>query len=89
MEIYSTITGKTMAAIETEFAGKGYGDFKMAVGECVADELAPLHQKYEALMKDRAFIEKCIRENDEKASYFANKTLRKVQHKIGLTDRIS
>lgn len=88
MDIYSAVTGKTYDEIEKEFAGKGYGDFKLAVGETVADHLKPLQERYEQLMKDKAYIESMIKQNDEKAAYYANKTLRKVQKKVGLTERI-
>lgn len=88
MDIYGCVTGKTNNEITAEFAGKGYGDFKLAVGETVADELAPLQKRYEELLKDKAYIENCIKENDAKAAYFANKTLRKVHKKIGLTEMI-
>lgn len=88
MDIYSAVTGKTYEEIEKEFAGKGYGDFKLAVGETVADHLKPLQERYEHLMKDKAYIESMIKQNDEKAAYYANKTLRKVQKKVGLTERI-
>lgn len=88
MDIYSAVTEKTYEEIEKEFAGKGYGDFKLAVGETVADHLKPLQERYEQLMKDKAYIESMIKQNDEKAAYYANKTLRKVQKKVGLTERI-
>ena len=88
MDIYSAVTGKTYEEIEKEFAGKGYGDFKLAVGETVADHLKPLQERYEQQMKDKAYIESMIKQNDEKAAYYANKTLRKVQKKVGLTERI-
>ena len=88
MDIYSAVTGKTYEEIEKEFAGNGYGDFKLAVGETVADHLKPLQERYEQLMKDKAYIESMIKQNDEKAAYYANKTLRKVQKKVGLTERI-
>ncbi len=86
MDIYGSVTGKSHEEIEAEFAGKGYGDFKLAVGEAVADELAPLQANYERLLKDKAYIDECIAKNDEKARYFSNKTLRKVKKKVGLTD---
>jgi tryptophanyl-tRNA synthetase len=88
MDIYGSLTGKTSEEIQQEFAGKGYGDFKLAVGETVADELAPLQTRYEELLKDKAYLEHCIKENDDKARYFAGKTLRKVQKKVGLTELI-
>ena len=88
MDILSAVTGKSLDDIQAEFAGKGYGDFKIAVGEAVANELAPLQAEYERLLKDKAYIEGCIKQNDEKAAYFANKTLRKVMKKVGLTEMI-
>ncbi len=86
MDIYGSVTGKTHEEIEAEFSGKGYGDFKLAVGEAVADELAPLQTNYEKLLKDKAYIDECIARNDEKARYASNKTLRKVKKKVGLTE---
>ncbi len=88
MDIYSCVTGKDYAAIEKEFDQKGYGEFKMAVGEAVADELSPLQERYRSLMADKTYIDSMIRKNDEKASHYAWKTLRKVQKKVGLTERI-
>lgn len=88
MDIYSATTGKTNEEIEREFAGKGYGDFKLAVGEAVADLLKPMQLRFEELLKDKAYIDSVIRMNDEKAEYYARKTLRKVQKKVGLTERI-
>ncbi|MCX4318612.1 MAG: tryptophan--tRNA ligase [Lachnospiraceae bacterium] len=88
MEIYSCVTGKGHGEIEKDFAGKGYGDFKMAAGEAVAECLAPLQEKYKELMADKAYIDSMIKNNDEKAQYYANKTLRKVQKKVGLTEKI-
>lgn len=88
MDIYGCITGKDYAAIEKEFDGKGYGEFKMAVGEAVAGELAPLQARYRELMEEKAYLDSMIKMNDEKASYYATKTLRKVQKKVGLTEKI-
>lgn len=88
IDIYGTVTAKSRAEVEKEFEGKGYGDFKLAVGETVAAELKPLQERYARLIEDKSHIDLRIRENDEKAQYFANKTLRKVQKKVGLTGRI-
>ena len=76
------------AAIEKEFEGKGYGDFKLAVGEAVAEELSPLQTRYRELMADKTYLDSMIKMNDEKAAYYASKTLRKVQKKVGLTEKI-
>jgi tryptophanyl-tRNA synthetase len=88
MEIYSTCTGKSFAEIEKEFDGKGYGDFKMAVGESVVDVLRPIHERIADLEKNKDYIDSMIKANAEKANYVATKTLRKVQKKVGFPERI-
>ena len=88
IDIYSAVTGKSREEIEKEFDGKGYGEFKLAVGEAAADLLVPLQSRYDDILKDKAYLDRVIKENDEKAQYFSNKTLRKVQKKVGLTERI-
>ena len=81
--IYSACTGKTHEEIEAEFAGKGYGAFKPAVGEAVVETLRPIREEAERLIKDKAYLEEVCRKGAEKANYVANKTLRKVYKKIG------
>ncbi len=88
IDIYSACTGKSAADIEKEFDGKGYGDFKLAVGEAVVDVLKPLQERYADLSKNKDYLDGIIKENAEKASYFANKTLRKVQKKVGFPEII-
>lgn len=83
MTMYSCCTGKDFDAIEAEFAGKGYGDFKAAVAEAVAEELKPLQTEYNRILSDKAYIEKCAKEGAEKAEYLARKTMRKVMKKVG------
>ena len=83
MTIYSCVTGKSYEQIESEFAGKGYGDFKMAVGQAVADHLAPIREKYNQLMNDKPYLESCYRAGAEKASRIAGRTLEKVYKKVG------
>jgi tryptophanyl-tRNA synthetase len=88
IDIYSACTGKTPDEVVKEFDGKGYGDFKLAVGETVVDILKPLQERVAELEKDKAYVDGIIKNNAEKASYHAAKTLRKVQRKIGFPDRI-
>lgn len=83
MCIYSCATGKSYDEIEREFEGKGYGDFKSAVGEAVAAELEPVQKKYNELMSDKATLEKILKDGAEKAAYTARHTLSKVYKKIG------
>ncbi len=88
INIYSACTGKTPEETVAEFDGKGYGDFKLAVGEAVVSVLKPLQEEQARLSKDKAYIDSVIKNNAEKASYYATKTLRKVQRKVGFPDRI-
>ncbi len=88
MNIYSCFTGKSLDEIEKEFTGRGYGDFKMTVGEAVADGLAPVKNKYNELMSDRAYLESIMKQGAEKASYLASKTLSRVYKKVGFVPRI-
>ncbi len=88
MDIYSACTGKSSVEIEKEFDGKGYGDFKLAVGEAVADILTPIQTRFDELSKDKAYIDSVIKENADKANYYATKTLRKVQKKVGFPERV-
>ena len=84
MSIYSVITGNTYEQIERDFAGKGYGDFKKAVGECVAEELRPVRERFAELTADKAALEAIYRKGAETASHVAERTLDKVKKKIGL-----
>lgn len=88
IDIYSACTGKKPKEVVKEFDGKGYGEFKMAVGEAVISVLKPLQDRCEALSKDKAYIDSMIKANAEKAGYVAAKTLRKVQRKVGFPDRV-
>ena len=83
MTIYSCFTGKTMEEIEREFEGKGYGDFKVAVGEVTADALAPVQERFHALLADKSVLEAQMKKGAEEASWYARRTLSKVQKKLG------
>lgn len=83
MSIYSCITGMTNEQIETQFSGKGYGDFKVAVAEAVIEELRPIQQKYNELMNDRAYLKQCYTEGAQKARNISHRVLDKAMKKIG------
>ena len=87
MQIYSACTGKNFEDIEAEFAGRGYGDFKMAVGEAVVETVRPIQEETARLLADKAYLESVYRSGAERASYIANKTLRKVYKKVGFVAR--
>ncbi len=86
IDIYAACTGKTNEEVEQEFDGKGYGEFKLAVGEAAADVLIPIQQRFYDLENNKDYIDSVIKNNAEKANYFANKTLRKVQKKVGFPE---
>ena len=85
--IYSLATGKTVEEVEAEFVGKGYGEFKPAVGEAVVELLRPIREKTEDLLKNKDYLESVYREGANKASYMARKTLDKVYRKVGFVKR--
>jgi tryptophanyl-tRNA synthetase len=83
ISIYSCFTGKTVEEIEREFDGRGYGEFKLAVGEVCADALAPVQAKYNEILADKAYLEQVMKNGADEASYYARKTLSKVKRKLG------
>lgn len=83
MTIYSCFTGKSFGEIEREFDGKMYGEFKLAVGECVADHLDPIKTNFNSLMADKAYLESVMKKGAERASYLSSKIISKVYRKIG------
>ncbi len=83
MEIYSAVTGRPFSEIEREFEGKGYGDFKLAVGEAVADTLTPIQHKLSDYLGDKAQLEELMRQGACRAAQVATRTLNKVKKKMG------
>ena len=83
MSIYRCFTGKTFEEIEKEFDGRGYGDFKLAVGEVTADALAPVRDEFARLMADKAYLEGVMKKGAAEASAAARRTLSKVKRKVG------
>ncbi len=86
MSIYSAVTDKSFEEIEKEFAGKGYGDFKLAVGEATADMLAPMQAEFNKIISDKKYIEQCMKEGAEKAYKASRRTLQKVYKKVGFVE---
>lgn len=83
MGIYSCCTGLDYEQIAKDFSGKGYGDFKTAVGEAVVEELRPVREKYEMYMKDPAYLKELAAKGADTASRVANRTLNKAMKKCG------
>jgi len=87
MSIYSAVTGKTFEEIESEFSGQGYGKFKPVVGDAVIEHLRPIREESQRLLKDKAYLETVYRDGAQRASYVAEKTLRKVYKKVGFVQK--
>ena len=84
IDIYASITGKSIEDIEREFSSAGYGQFKNAVGEAIVETLSPIQERFKELSKEKGYINNLIREGAEKAERMSYKTLNKVMRKIGL-----
>ena len=87
MNIYASVTGKSFDEIESEFAGKGYGVFKPAVGDAVIETLRPIREEAERILADKAYLKQVYTDGAMKASSVACKTLRKVYKRVGLVEK--
>ena len=83
LTIYSAVTGKNIEESVKEFEGQGYGAFKLAVGEAVADHLAPVREEYTRLIADKAYLKDCYTRCGAEALRFSSRTLNKVYRKVG------
>ena len=83
MSIYSVFTGKDFASIESEFAGKGYGDFKLAVAESVISVFHPIQQEYQRILEDKTYLDDVLKDGAQRAAHIAAKTCAKVYKKVG------
>lgn len=88
LDIYCAVTGMTVEKALAEFDGLGYGVLKERVGEAVVAELKPVQDKFYELSSNKDYINQIIKNNGEQAAYYANKTLRKVQKKVGFPERV-
>lgn len=83
LELYACATGKTMEEAVGYFEGMNYGQLKDGVAEATVAELAPIQERYAAIIKEKDYLNGIIKTNSERASYIAEKTLRKVKKKVG------
>ena len=83
LTIYASVTGKSIDEAVAEFSGKGYGDFKLAVGEAVAEHLRPIQDRYNDLMKNKDYLESVYKNGAEIANSIARRTISKVKKKVG------
>lgn len=83
MEIYSACTGRSLESIEKEFDGRGYGDFKLTVGEAVVEVLRPIQERFQTYITDKAQLEILMKQGAELAERAAHRTLEKAMKKMG------
>jgi len=87
MTIYSIAAKKSIEEIEREFEGRGYGDFKIAVGEAVVELLRPIREKTEDLLKNKDYLEQIYSENALRAAALAERNLVKIRKKVGFVPK--
>ena len=87
LNIISAIKGTSIDDLVDYYSGKGYSDLKADAADAIVEELSPIQNKVKELIKDKTYLESVYKEGAQKASYIANKTLRKMQKKIGFIPR--
>lgn len=87
LTIYCAFTDKTTEEAEKEFDGKGYGDFKLKVGEAVAETVEPIRLEKNRLLQNKDYLDSVLKNGAERAERLAYKTLSKVYKKVGLVPR--
>ncbi len=84
LTIYSLLTGKTTQALEKEFKGKGYGDFKKALAQVVVEHLEPFRRKQEELLSRESYLEEILKQGQSRAQAIAAATMQEVKERMGL-----
>lgn len=87
LTIFSALSGREIAAIEDEYAGRGYGDFKKSLAEIVVNEFEPVRARALELLNDRAELDRILAANAERAEAVADATLGAVYDRVGLLRR--
>ncbi|WP_312675230.1 tryptophan--tRNA ligase [Microbacterium sp.] len=88
LTIYAALTGRQIPAIEDEYAGRGYGDFKKGLAEVVVEEFAPVRDRALELLDDPAELDRILAENAARADAVADRTLSDVYDRVGLLRRV-
>lgn len=83
LNIYSALSEKTVAELETMYEGKGYGDFKKDLVEVTIDALAPIKQRYQEIRESKELIE-ILNDGAQKADAIAQETMKRVRKNFGL-----
>ncbi|WP_424935251.1 MULTISPECIES: tryptophan--tRNA ligase [Bacteria] len=89
LTIYAALTGRPIAVIEDEYAGRGYGDFKKGLAEVVTEEFGPVRERVLELLADPAELDRILAANAARADEVADATLADVYDRVGLLRRVS
>jgi tryptophanyl-tRNA synthetase len=87
LTIYSVLTSRTIASLEQEYAGHGYGDLKSGLADVVVETLAPIRAKAIDLMADSAELDRILTASADRAAEIADVTLAKVYDRVGFLPR--
>ena len=84
LSLYHLFSGLTFKEIEKEFAGKGYGDFKLALADLLVANLSPIQEQRKEILEDQGHLISILKDGAERANAVAAKTLDEVYTKVGL-----
>ena len=87
LNILSAIKGISPEDLVKSYEEKGYADLKKDVAEAIIEELSPIQEKVKELLSNKKYLEEIYQTGAQKASYVANKTLRKMQKKVGFIQK--
>lgn len=87
LDIYATVSGRTIPALEAEYDGRGYGDLKKDLAEVVVERVAPIRERTLELMEDPAELDRLLAIGAGKASERAERTLTTVYERVGFLRR--
>jgi tryptophanyl-tRNA synthetase len=83
LTIHAAFSGKTVEALQDEYAGKGYGDFKKDTAEVVVAALAPIQQRFHRWADDPEGLDTILAAGAERARSVAEATMAVVRERVG------
>jgi tryptophanyl-tRNA synthetase len=83
LRIYSGLAGETVAALESRYAGAGYGQFKKDLAEVVVGALAPIRERTEKMLADEAALDRLLARGADRARVLARPTMAAVSARVG------
>ncbi|RJQ79243.1 tryptophan--tRNA ligase [Pseudonocardiaceae bacterium YIM PH 21723] len=89
LTIFSALDGRSIEQLETDYAGKGYGDLKGDVAECFTEFVTPFQEKVRGYLSDKAELDKILARGAERAREVTGRTAAKVYEKVGFLAPLS